>query len=268
VWTGGTVAASVVSAGVGWLFAASQAVRGQAAIDQAHEADAAGKDPVSVSAAYRSINDDDFGWVFPRPLSHDQEANLLATHDASSPGVWAIKQGGVRTAWAPRYAFCFSRLRLTLQGQWVRPVLITQMRALVQRSAPLAGTLIWVGSAGESSIIEIGFDLDEKAPIARSRTESITLGGPYLDNHQLTVAPGEIVSLDVMAQTREHFCEWRIEFTYKVDQKTVTRVVGDGDAPFRTSALTNNYQARYFYSYSPGGLPYWRVDGPGGGPPK
>ncbi|WP_329430349.1 hypothetical protein OG339_20040 [Streptosporangium sp. NBC_01495] len=252
--------------GLAYVFAPQQEVRAQQAVQEAQEKEARAKGPIAAAAVYRWVPDDAFGWAFPGQLSAESIRRLQSDDDAYAPGKWAQNATGVRFAMSSDpETFGFSRIRMTLRGQWVRPVQVTEIRAKVKRFAPLEGTLIRAGAQGGGPIIDIGFDLDANDVVARLRTDELTLGKPYTDDNQLTVEPGEIVTLDIVAQTRRHYCEWDIHLDVEVDgvREPQPLVVRDGDRSFQTTAPAASYSARYFYDLDPlsGG---WKPTGPGG----
>jgi hypothetical protein len=233
-------------------------------VEEAQEKEARAKGPIAATAVYRPAPDEPFGWAFPGQLSAESIRRLQSGHP-DTPGQWAQDAAGVRFAVNSdqQEAFGFSRVRMTLRGQWVKPVQVVEIRAQVKRLAPLAGTLVWVGAQGGNPIIDIGFDLDANDVVARTRTDEFIFGKPYTDDEQLTVAPGEIVTLDIVAQTRRHYCEWDILLDLDVDGVREPLVVRDGDRSFQTTAPAASYSARYFYEItSPSGG--WKATGPGG----
>lgn len=253
--------------GLAFFFAPQQEVRAQLAVQEAQEKEARAKGPIAATAVYRWEPDDFFGWAFPDQLSMESIRRLQSNSDAYAPGQWAQDAAGVRFAIdASEGMFGFSRIRMTLRGQWPKPVQVVEIRAQVKRFAPLAGTLVWAGAQGGSPIIDIGFNLDEDHVVARTRTEEFTLGKPYADDEQLTVAPGEIVTLDIVAQTRHHYCEWDIHLDLDVDGVREPLVVRDGDRSFQTTAPAARYSARYFYKInaSSGEPEGWKAAGAGG----
>ncbi len=217
--------------GLAYFFAPQQEVRAQQAVQKAQEKEARTKGPIAATAVYRWLPDDPFGWAFPGQLSAELIRRLQGNPDAYAPRQWAQDVGGVGFAlYGNRDVFGLSRIRMTLRGQWVRPVQIVEIRAQVKRFAPLAGTLVWAGSQGGNSIIDIGFDLDAD---------------------------------DVVARTRRHYCEWDIHLDVDVDGVRQPLVVRDGNRPFQTTAPAASYSTRYFYKLysSPAG---WKATGPGG----
>jgi hypothetical protein len=253
---------ALLSWGLTWFAGPWQEVRAEEAVREAEEAKARAKGPLVCSAAYRWEPDDPFGWAFPGGLSSDSVRRLRADGDAYAPGEWAQSAGGVRFAIDPEEgAFGFSRVRLTLRGQSIKPVQVTELRAKVTRSEPLAGALLWAGAQGGSPIIDIGFDLDAEEVVARTRTDEYTLGKYWTSDNQLTVARDEIVTLDIVAQTRRHFCEWDIRLDLKVEEATQQVIVKDGDRPFLTTAPAPRYAERYTCDLDPS--IGWKAAGPG-----
>lgn len=263
---GGALVSAACGVAAAWLFGPGQEVRSQKAVQEAQEREAAGRAPVVGTAAYRPKVDDALGWAFAEPLPPERENLLLTSSGPDGPGEWAAAAGGVYICalGMPGLAGVgFTRIRLALHGQHLRPVQVVDIRARVHRSGPpLDGALIFRGAEGGGPPIEIGFDLDAPNPPARIPSDDGRLGVPYLDRNALTIGPQEIVPLDVTARSARHFHEWSIEVTLLVDQKEQKITVDSGDGPFRTSAFAERYDARYVYSVQWPGR--WRALGPGG----
>ncbi|XTZ18649.1 hypothetical protein ACQSSU_15400 [Micromonospora echinospora] len=256
---------TAVGLGGGWMLMPRQEVRSDKAVRDAQEQEAAGKPPVTATAAYRPKVDDVLGWAFAQPLSREREKALLANTDPDGPGEWATAAGGVHLSAMDLPGFAgagFTRLRITLRGQHLRTVQVTEIRAKVHRSSPPpAGALIFRGAQGGGPLIEVGFELDAPNPVARIPSADGGLGVPYLDQNSLTLEPQEVVSLDVTARSRRHLHEWTIEMTLLVDQEERNLRIDSGSGPFRTSAFAERYDTRYVFSpESPAG---WRSLGPG-----
>ena len=263
IGAGTAVLGAFAGVGATWVFAPGQEVRAQRAVQEDQKAQASEKSPLRVKVAERWRIEDTFGWVLPNLLTPDQESRLLRTSDATDPATWITGAGGVRIgSTLGGGGFTFSRLRLAIECQWIKPVLVTEIRARVRRSPPLSGALVWVGSEGGDEVVEIGFNLEEDDPVARVRVEDQKLGEPYTDRHAITLEPGEIVPLDISAQATRHYCEWDIEFTVQVDGAERTILVNNGGNPFRTTAFADRYGMKYFYDIQPPGR--WYSAGPGG----
>jgi hypothetical protein len=221
--------------------------------------------PLRVATEFRRFPEDAQGWVYPVPLSADQEAALLAVssyNEAKWPlpkdGLWIARQSGasLRT---------FTRMRLTVENPSDASVLVKEIKARVRRSPPMAGAIIWRGTQGESEIPQIGFDLDETDSIARVRDDKGTLGDPYTRRKTIFLEPKEVMLIDVTAETARHLCEWHLELTVLVggvNGRTETVTVDKGGRPFRTSALAPEYAARYAFDTGGG---TWRALGSGTG---
>jgi hypothetical protein len=144
-----------------------------------------------------------------------------------------------------------SGVKVTVEGLNRSPVLIESMRArIVSRTPPISGSVLRCVVEGVLPAVEIGFNLDEPSPIARTMTEDGSLGTPYFEGAGLTVAEGEHVILAVTAFAEECFCRWVIEMTALVDGNMETFTIDDGGRPFETSAIVT-VPARRIYLYGP-----------------
>lgn len=139
---------------------------------------------------------------------------------------------------------------------------VNDIRAKVlDRTAPLAGALVWHGAEGGGGMAKIGFDLDASASVARLRNDDGTLGAGYIDSEGLTLVPGEPVNLDVVAYTANGYCEWVINLGLTVDGKPVPYEINHGGRRFRTTSIADRYAARYQPDYYTN---RWVANGPGG----
>ncbi|MFG1802863.1 hypothetical protein ACGFI4_22245 [Micromonospora carbonacea] len=265
---GGGLASAVVGAVVAEvasrLTSPDQAVRDDRAVEAAKQSAAQQKPPLSVNAYYYDRSDDASVCLFPVPLTGEQRHRLLdlprtpttvTDLAATGDGVDTVYPGDQRHPYR-----LFTRVRLSVVGQWTGPVFVTQIRARVQRrSAPLSGAYVFEGSQGGGEPLKIGFDLDEPDSIARVVTEKLELGAAYVDGHSLTLSPGEPLTVDVQAQTDRSYCEWVIELDVDLGGERRVLTVDDDGRPFRSSSLARNYQERYYAKITGG----WGADGPG-----
>lgn len=137
-------------------------------------------------------------------------------------------------------------LRLVAAGDRARPVLIQDMRLRVlTRRAPLSGTLVYGPPQGEASAVTVGFDLDERRPIARRVDRFGALGKPYFSGRFVTLARGEPIEFYAQAFTDTCYCEWELDLDVVADGVVHTVVARDGDRAFRTTAFADDYELAY-----------------------
>ncbi|RLK25313.1 hypothetical protein DER29_3311 [Micromonospora sp. M71_S20] len=241
------------------LTSPAQAIRDDRAVEAAKREEARRKAPLSLNAYYYDRSDEAKIWLAVAPLTAEVRQRLgtpAFAEIATERGIDAV----VSTSDKHPYRL-LTRVRLSVVGQWAAPVFVTQIRARVlRRSAPLPHAYVFQQSQGDGEPLKIGFDLDEPDSVARVIGPDKRLGGAYVDDRSLTLAPGEPITIDVQAQTDRSYHEWVIDLDLDLDgEKRVVTVDHDGQ-PFRSTSLARHYQDRYYFSMAKMGLVY---DGPG-----
>ena len=121
----------------------------------------------------------------------------------------------------------------------VRIVDIQVIKACV---APLRGTIFFFPPQGEISTLGIGFDLDDRRPVAREvpsvgAAYGIEKFGPsYFANYEYDLTLGEPITLAITAETTRYFCKFRFDLDLLVNDKPATEIIDDGGKPFVASA--------------------------------
>ncbi|MFG1953906.1 hypothetical protein [Micromonospora sp. NPDC048830] len=256
---GGGVATAIVSALVSELddrlTSPGQAVRDDRAVEAAKREEARRKAPLSLNAYYYDRSDDAKIWVAAKPLTAEVRRRLGAAAFWTDDGF----EGGIRAALGASDEHPYrllTRVRLSVVGQWAAPVFVTQIRARVlRRSAPLSHAYVFQQSQGGGEPLKIGFDLDEPDSVARVTGPDERLGGAYVDDRSLTLAPGEPLTIDVQAQTDRSYCEWVVDFDLDLDGERRVVTADDDGRPFRSTSLARHYQERYHASLTGGLVP-------------
>ena len=206
------------------------------------------RDPVSVM------------WAVPGTLAPDEEPIITAPNLVGNDAAQAridkllLQHNGVKietdqTGNERPHA----KLRVVATGQHDPPVLITGLRAAVlRRQPPLYQTLIYAPPQGEGENIQVGLDLDVRAPTARSFDNLGRLAAPYFATHHVLVKAGEQVVFTIRAFTSKCYCEWELLVTAIVDGKEQVFRVRDGDRPFRTTAFATRYDTVYSFNFFTG----------------
>ncbi|MFI1195053.1 hypothetical protein ACH4T9_17575 [Micromonospora sp. NPDC020750] len=267
---GGGLASAVVGAAIaemsGRLTSPGQAVRDDRAVEAAKQSTARQKPPLSVNAYYYDRSVDAMAYLFAQPLTADQRRRVFTPPSGMGTEDLLVTEGGIRAVVtvSDQHPYrTFTRVRLSVVGQWTGPVFVTQIRARVrQRSTPLAGAFVFRGSQGGEDPLEVAFDLDEPDSVARVLEDGGGLGAAWIDRHSLTLSPGEPLTVDVQAQTDRSYCEWVIELDVALGGERRVITVDDDGRPFRSTALARHYQERYHARITGG----WRTDG--AGPPE
>ncbi|RGC69122.1 hypothetical protein C5N14_10175 [Micromonospora sp. MW-13] len=257
------VVGAVVAEAANRLTSSEQAVRDDVAVEEAKRATAQRKPPLSVNAYYYDRSDDAVAYLFAQPLTAEQQERLRTRPEELLAPAALASASGVRTVVgvAEQHPYrSFTRVRLSVVGQWTGPVFVTRIRARVrQRSSPLSGAFLFQGSEGGGEPLPIGFDLDATDAVARVLEPDGRLGAAYLDRHSLSLAPGEPLSVDVQAQTDRSYCEWVIEVELDLGGEQRVLTVDDDGRPFRSSSLAPRYQDRHHARLTGG----WSADGAG-----
>jgi hypothetical protein len=124
------------------------------------------------------------------------------------------------------------RLRITLEGNTVRNVSITEMRAkILRRSARLTGARVTCPSGGVVNVPRLRFDLDSPDPIALTPS-----GQPFFEGRSIPLTKGESQTISVSATTREKYVEWLLQIVAVIDnERRKINVTNDGH-PFQVTA--------------------------------
>jgi hypothetical protein len=205
-----------------------------------------GTDPVTTKAFYdRDMDVQGLTWALPQGLGQlppDEEFLLsTATNSVDEFNAWIRERGGVDVG--------YSFIKLIVTGQRHRGVVITDMQAKPTCRAPLNGALLYAPAESERENIQLGFNLDEKEPIAREGNsdkkigERGYLGRDYFNTHTVPISLGEDQVFRIVAATERHYCSWFIDMTILADDRTRHVTVGykrDGEQtqrPFEITAL-------------------------------
>jgi hypothetical protein len=193
-------------------------------------------------------------WLLPYPLSTTRPDLAEQIDGQMQAGKWdevhdkLYKAGGIDVN--------VSLMKIIVEGRRNTPVIITGMRALVEKDAPTtAFTLIGPGPQGNAATGKVAFNLDEDDPIARVPTSadidrSEYFGLPYFSDNTVSLARGEKYVFQVTASTQLYDVKWRVELSIQVDGDEQRLVIDDNGKPLRTVVGV----------YSPGGG-RWSPDG-------
>lgn len=216
-------------------------------------------DPVSITASRYRDSDQSLTVAFPSNLSGLPVPN--ATADGGKPLEDFISQhGGVDVG--------FTHVVVELKGKSDKAVISNIHPVIVSSGPPLGQTLFWGTPEGEASIPQIGFDLDDPKGVARRVTGLEApnwllparqifvqqLAAPYFNDKLITLDPGELFRVNIVAETTSHFYRWKLSFDVETGSSRKTITVGDGPNPFQTTSLaptvntpnSGSYQAIYF----------------------
>jgi hypothetical protein len=128
-------------------------------------------------------------------------------------------------------------VRIVLDGTAGRTSTVTDAHAvIVKRQQPSPAALFHFSGEGSQDVVGWFFDLDEFESPAHQLKDTPDRAAPlYFANKTVTVAPGEVVTIDAIAATRTCDCLWKIELEVVVDGKPRIVRIDDDGKPFHTS---------------------------------
>ncbi|CCH32519.1 hypothetical protein ABZ816_23725 [Actinosynnema sp. NPDC047251] len=236
--------------------------RAQDHVKQAEEEKARSKGVLAAKVERQVRVDDALGWVFADPLSDAQVRDLPATKGRPVPGPLV---GVARPVYIPLNSFGklynFTRARVTVVNHWPKPVLITDVRAKVKRTAPLSGALVWAGAQGGVPVIDLTFDLEEDEPRARTVDADGTLGDPWTYSENVELEPGQTQPFNVDGRATASCCEWYLEIHAEIGGEKQVFEAREAAGPFTTTAFADHYRQRFSYQVNGG---TWIERGEGG----
>jgi hypothetical protein len=137
---------------------------------------------------------------------------------------------------------------LTLEGRRSSAVAITGMAVeMVERRAPLTGTLYGVQSQGEKEDTTLEMPLDDPRVVPRG-----TDGAPFFAAHHLELARGELHVIRIVSWTNQCFCTWRLRMTYHYRGADRTMLIPAADRPplqLTAAVRPADYQVQYVWNY-------------------
>ncbi|WP_148089033.1 hypothetical protein [Saccharothrix texasensis] len=253
---------AVVGGATGAVFAPFGEPRAQENVKQAEEEKARVKG-VLVAKVERQVRvDDAFGWAFADPLSDAQVQDLLKVEGGPELGPLT---SGARPVHIASNSFGepynFTRTRMTVVNHWPKPVLITDVKAKVKRTAPLSGALVWAGAQGGVPVIDLTFDLEEDEPRARTANADGSLGDPWTYGENVELEPGQTQPFNVVGRATTSCCEWYLEIHAEVGGEQQVFEARDANGPLVTTAFADRYRQRFSYQINGG---TWVERGEGG----
>lgn len=127
-------------------------------------------------------------------------------------------------------------VKITMRGAASDTVTITGMDVVKQCGAPLTGTLFYSPPAGESTSIDLGFNLDD--PISPAQNEQGgSFSGSFFAGKDITLQTGEVQTLNVTVGTSEHYCTFYFELHVVTETGVVSEKIDDNGKPFAVTAI-------------------------------
>jgi hypothetical protein len=141
--------------------------------------------------------------------------------------------------------------QLVVQNTRNYPIRILDMQVVKNCQQPLTGTLFYNPPQGADLSIEVGFDLDSTDPEAKlTRGPGITASLPdYFSRYTVSISPGAQEVFDIRSVTTKYSCTFRYEVTVLDGQHEVQQLIGDGNQPFRISAVVGTSATIPFAKY-------------------
>ncbi|ASO20245.1 hypothetical protein FHR81_000070 [Actinoalloteichus hoggarensis] len=237
----------------------------------------------AVTARVRPVGVSPQTWVFPDVLDR---ATLARTYDRVQDdrvrefGSWgAVLSDSELVAVGDVYK-TRSSFHVTLVGNRREPVRVVAARAVVvERSAPLDGTVLHEIPQGVGAVEDVFVDLDDPSGALRYVEDgSGDQARPWLDVRSVSLEQGEAVDLEVSTLTSEHRYLWRLELTvdYGSTRGETVLIGADGTAdgkPIESNAWSpgkpgvDGVAAKEMFHYR-GGIHHvygdeWSFSGPG-----
>jgi len=134
------------------------------------------------------------------------------------------------------------------------PIRILNIYAVKSCGPPLKGTLFFAPGQGGESNVELGFNLDLPDNEARvsDGLHLVSASSPaYFSRHTIQIAPGKQQVLGMFATTTRFHCSFRYGVTLLNGDKKEYQLIGNGDKPFRVSALADFPQYSVVYAAGP-----------------
>ena len=154
-------------------------------------------------------------------------------------GEWVNRNKGVGFAGSQNISF-------TLGGNRDHTVRVTGMKVVKEAcSAPLTGTLFYSPTAGSEESRELSFDLDAPGP---------TVASNYFANRSITLGRGEQETFNIMTESKNQFCSFRIEAKILDQNKNSTLTIDDHGKPFTVTALLDEEARSQYQSLYVGGV--------------
>ena len=137
---------------------------------------------------------------------------------------------------SPSSSFGDATTEITMRGAASDTVTITGMDVVKQCTAPLTGTLLYSPPAGESTSVNVGFNLDD--PISPAENEQGgNYSGRFFAGKVITLQAGEVQTLNVTVETRKHYCTFYFELHVATASGVVTEKIDDHGTPFAVTAI-------------------------------
>lgn len=193
-------------------------------------------DPVRVDSVTVDISEP--GAVFPATFQPNPGDPAWPGDNYQEFGEWAHENGGTGISEGTVVSF-------RLGGYRDRAVRITGMRVEKECGEPLAGTLFYTPTAGDSGHRELALDLD--------RSEDFAV--EYFSARDVTLTRGEQETFDVPVTSKTYSCSFTIRASILEGDRRSTLVVDDGGKPFTVTPLLplESYRALYIGGVLSGG---------------
>lgn len=130
-----------------------------------------------------------------------------------------------------------SWVQLTIEGTASRPATINGARAAVESCSEPAHAAHYVDPAeGVNESIGWYFEVDGSDTQAYEMVGESTKGPPYFRDKTITIAPGELVTINAKGFTESSDCRWVLELDVVFQGERSTITVDDDGEPFRVSS--------------------------------
>jgi hypothetical protein len=127
-------------------------------------------------------------------------------------------------------------IRLILRGNRNEKILILGVRPVqLRRTQPLNGVFFAVGAQGDTSNIQMGFNLDQLSPQAlnmRGSEGSVMSSVPFFKTHSISLADNEQAVVVIEAQSLCYSAQFKLAIDYTINGANKEILIGANGGPF------------------------------------
>lgn len=131
-----------------------------------------------------------------------------------------------------------ARYKIALSGRRDQPVYVKNVRVeVLEKQAPLAGTIICDGPQGEDDSVPMDVNLDEASPVLRIPEDAEQRAGqPYFASKSITLPKGEVTTIELIASTLKSHVKFRLIADYEVGDVRGSKTIDNQGEPFELTA--------------------------------
>lgn len=128
-----------------------------------------------------------------------------------------------------------AEIQIVLSGNDTQAVVIAGMQTVKHCAAPLTGTLFESTVPGPSVDTRVGFNLDNRLPIAQD-LEDNNPNADFFADHTISLRQGETQTLLVVAETRQQYCQFTFKLIVDTSNGQVAEPITNNGKSFEVTA--------------------------------